>query len=285
MRDGRELEVSTGGDPDGLPLVFHTGTPSAPAPSAWLDGVVAGAGLRLITWARPGYGASERQPGRTVADVVTDTTDVLDALGVDRFVTLGWSGGGPHALACGALLPERCRAVASLAGVAPYDAAGLDWTAGMGPENVDEFGRAASGSDALAEFLAPMAGEMASITPAQVSSSLGGLVPDIDRAHLTGEYAEWVAATFRRAFAAGYHGILDDDLAFVAPWGFDVADVAVPVSVWQGGADLMVPFAHGQWLAEHLPGARAHLLDDEGHLSIVVGRLGDVLAELAGAAS
>jgi pimeloyl-ACP methyl ester carboxylesterase len=214
-----------------------------------------------------------------VADAAADTARLLDALGLGRFVTIGWSGGGPHALACAALLPDRCDAAASLAGVAPFDAEGLDFLAGMGRENVEEF-TAAARREELEAFLERDAAELATVTGEQIGASLGGLVDDVDRAALTGELADTVARMVRRALSTGIDGWLDDDLAFVRPWGFDLASIRVPVSIWQGAHDRMVPFGHGEWLAAHVPGARVHLYDDEGHISLV-GQLPRILDDLA----
>ena len=146
---------------------------------------------------------------------------ILDHLGLDRFVTLGWSGGGPHALACAALLPDRCRAAASLAGVAPFDADGLDFLAGMGPENVEEFGAAAESRAALEAFLErARAATATDITGEQVADALGGLIDDVDRAALTGELADVAGGDVpARALDLGLAGWRDDDLAFVAAVG------------------------------------------------------------------
>ncbi len=279
---GRELEVVDAGGP-GLPVVFHSGTPMGPVPDDAGIAAARAAGLRWITYGRPGYGASTPAPGRSVADAAADTVAVLDALGLQEFLTYGLSGGGPHALACGALLAGRCRAVASVAGVAPYDAQGLDFLAGMGEENVLEFTQAVAGRDVVEPGVITWAEEMRSVTAAGVADSLGGLVPEVDRAALTGAAADYLASSFRKAVENGHHGWLDDDLAFVRPWGFAPADLAVPVAIWQGGQDLMVPFAHGQWLAAHVPGAQVRLFEEHGHLSITVSHLPQVLAELAAA--
>jgi pimeloyl-ACP methyl ester carboxylesterase len=279
MPDGRELEVLVNGPADGLALVMHLGTPSAAVEFEQLTGPAADRGLRTVLWSRPGYGSSTPQPGRSVADVAADAVTILDELGQGRFVTLGWSGGGPHALACAALLPERCAAAATLAGVAPFAADGLDWLAGMGPENVEEFGAARSGDDALSGYLGRAASEFAAVTADQVADALGGLVSEVDKAALTGEFADFLAHSFRRSVAAGIAGWRDDDLAFVRPWGFALSGIQVPVSVWQGAEDRMVPYAHGEWLAAQVPGARAHLYPEEGHLSLV-GQLDRVLDDL-----
>jgi pimeloyl-ACP methyl ester carboxylesterase len=269
MPDGRELEVVRHGPPDAFPLVFQCGTPNAPDDFPQLFDAVDARGWQLVAHARPGYAGSTRQPGRSVADIAADVAAILDAYGLDRFAVLGWSGGGPHALACAALLPDRCTSAASLAGVAPFAADGLDFLAGMGPENVDEFGAAADDHERLARLLSEFAAAMRDIGGEEVAASLGGLVDDVDRAALTGVFADTMARMLRRALSTGTDGWFDDDLAFVKPWGFDLETIRVPVSVWQGAHDMMVPFAHGQWLAAHIPGAQVHLYEDEGHLSLV----------------
>ena len=279
--DGRELEVLTAGAEDGFPLVYHSGSPSAAVPCGFISDAADDAGLRLVTYSRPGYGGStpRSRPEPRFADDVQDTVAVLDALGAGEFVTWGWSGGGPRALACAALLPDRCRAAATLAAVGPYDGDGLDWSAGMAEENVTEYAAAAAGRVAYTELMTEYFLPMASVTAEEVGESLGGLLTPVDRAAVTDELAEYLASAFRRSAAQGVVGVVDDGLAAVSPWGFDLADIRVPVAVWQGREDAMVPFAHGEWLAAHVPGARAHLLEDEGHLSLL-GRLPEILAEL-----
>lgn len=282
--DGRDLEVLQIGPAGGAPFVLHVGTPSAARDIPQVNRAARERGLRTVIYSRPGYATSTPAPGRSVAAAAADTRAVLDALDLDRFVTLGWSGGGPHALACAALLPGRCLAAATLAGVAPYPADGLNWLAGMGEENVTEFNAARAGEKELTAFLSAEAPGLATVTGAEVASALGGLVSDVDKAALTGDFADALAGSFRRAVSTGIAGWRDDDLAFVRPWGFALSDITVPVSVWQGGQDRMVPYAHGTWLAERIPGVRVHLYDDEGHLSLVnqFGRILDDLLDLAG---
>jgi pimeloyl-ACP methyl ester carboxylesterase len=282
--DGRELEVLVSGPADAVPVVFHSGTPGGAVIHQPMARAAAENGLRLVTYGRPGYGRSTPQTGRTVADAAGDTAAVLDQLDAGVFVTMGHSGGGPHALACAALLPGRCRAAASVAGVAPWDAEGLDVMAGMGPENVEEFGLAVQGSTALTGYLEEQGEQLRSISGPDVADALGGLVPEVDKRVLTGELAEHYAAAFRKAMESGIAGWHDDDLAFVRPWGFQLADITVPVSVWQGAQDLMVPFAHGSWLAAHIPGATAHLFEEHGHLSLTVEQVPAILRELVRAA-
>jgi pimeloyl-ACP methyl ester carboxylesterase len=279
---GRSVEVLTAGPSDGTPLVFHSGTPAGLVAFQPMIDAAADRGLRLVMYSRPGYGNSDPQPGRLVADAAADVAAILDHLGAQNFVTVGWSGGGPHALASAALLSARCLAVATIAGVAPYRAEGLDWLAGMAEENVAEFEAAAEGEAAVTPMLLAAAGPMANVSADQVARALGGLVTAADRAALTGEYAAFSAESFRAALTTGIAGWRDDDLAFVRDWGFslDRLGSAVPVSVWQGDQDAMVPFAHGQWLAGRIPRARAHLLPGEGHLTIGISGLDDILDEL-----
>jgi pimeloyl-ACP methyl ester carboxylesterase len=278
--DGRTLEVLTGGDPDGFPLLFHSGSPSAVAASAAMDAGVRSAGLRLVTFSRPGYGRSTPRPapGRYGDDVV-ESRVVLDHLGIGEFLTAGWSGGGPRALACAALLPERCRAAATLAGVAPYRAEDLDWFDGMAEENLAEYSAAERGREAYEELVVEQILPMLAATPDQVADAMGGLVTPVDKAFVTDEFADWMSRTFQHAGAQGAVGVRDDGLAAVADWGFDLADIRVPVAVWQGRQDAMVPYAHGEWLVAHVPGAQAHLFEDEGHLSLLA-RLDEILADL-----
>jgi pimeloyl-ACP methyl ester carboxylesterase len=208
-------------------------------------------------------------------------TTVLDALGADTFMTMGWSGGGPHALACAALLPDRCAAATSLAGVAPYPAEGLDWMAGMGAENIEEFSAALQGEEPLTAAIERMAKDLETIRGADVAAALGDLVSQVDKRALTGEFADTLAEAFRRAVSTGIAGWRDDDLAFTRNWGFDLDAIRRPVAVWQGGQDRMVPFSHGQWLAAHIPTAQVHLYPDEGHLSLGVASLDRIVADLA----
>jgi pimeloyl-ACP methyl ester carboxylesterase len=284
LSDGRRLDVRVSGAADGLPLVFHHGTPGAATPIRALERAAQARGLRLVTTSRPGYGDSTRQPGRSVADVVSDTAEVLAALDADECVVAGWSGGGPHAMACAARLPAA-RAVLVIAGVAPYEARGLDWLAGMGEDNVVEFGAALQGEVPLRSFMDAVWPHLKAVTVEGITESLSTLLPEVDRAVLTDEFGEDMAASFHEGLRVGVDGWLDDDLAFVKPWGFDFDEITAPLSLWQGSLDQMVPFAHGEWLAAHLPRATAHLEQGEGHLSIGVGALDRMLDDLVHAAN
>jgi pimeloyl-ACP methyl ester carboxylesterase len=280
LPDGRVLEARVVGPDEGTVLLFHHGSPGAAVPFPPLEDAAAERGIRLVQYSRPGFSGSSRHEGRTVGGCAADVVAIADHLGTERFLTAGWSGGGPHALACAALLPERVMAAATIAGVAPYDAEGLDWTAGMGEDNQIEYPMAAEDPDAHLAWIRQEAEGLATIRAEDVVASLRSIISDVDEASLTGAFGRFVADSFHAAFRDGSWGWRDDDLAFVVPWGFDLAEIGVPVSVWQGRHDLMVPFAHGEWLASHVAGARARLRPEHGHLSLFVGSIGEILDDL-----
>lgn len=281
--DGRVLAVMEGGDPAGPAVVVHHGTPM----SRLLYGPnVADAevrGLRLIGYDRPGYGDSTPQPGRTVADAATDVATIADALGIDRFATWGISGGGPHALACAALLPERVVAAASLAGAAPYEAEGLDFVDGMGEGNVKEFGLILEGREKLEPFLCAERNALLAAGQEGLAEGMRTLLTPVDAAAFTGETAEFLFESLRVGSAERIDGWLDDDLAFVKPWGCSVEQISVPVLLWQGAEDRFVPLAHGEWLASRIPTCQAHLSPEDGHITLLVRRVGEVHEWLAAA--
>ena len=279
--DGRTLRALVDQSTTGRPLVFHWGTPGSAVWFERLADAAAEAGLRLITYSRPGYDGSGPAPGRLVASAVSDVEAILDALGESEYLTLGWSGGGPHALACAALSRGRCLAAGTIAGVAPYLADDLDWLAGMAAENVEEFSAAIEGAQALQPLLEKFAQELKTVQGPDVAASLGTLVSDVDKQALTGEFADMLAASFREAVSTGVEGWLEDDLAFVTDWAFQLEDITIPVAIWQGEQDRMVPFAHGRWLAARIPTAQAHLHREHGHLSLGVASLGRIVGDLA----
>jgi pimeloyl-ACP methyl ester carboxylesterase len=280
VADGRDIQFLTAGPEDGRPLVVHEGTPVGLVLNSRLGAAAAERGLRIVQVARPGYEQSTSQPGRRVADIASDVAAVLDDLGSDTFVSIGFSGGGPHSIACAALLPGRCLAAASVAGVGPYGVDGLDFLVGMGPENVEEFSLAIQGEEALTPFLEKDAVVLRTITGEQIVGALAGLISGADAAVLTGEFADSLAAGLRSAVSNGVAGWRDDDLAFAADWGFWPDAQAAPITIWQGDQDNMVPFAHGQWLAAHIPGARVHLEPGAGHLTMTVTAIDRILDEL-----
>jgi pimeloyl-ACP methyl ester carboxylesterase len=279
--DGRTLEVVEAGAPDGPVVVAHHGTPGSGRLYRTEVESARERGLRLIAYSRPGYAGSTPHRDRDVASAAADVAAILDALGIERFATYGTSGGGPHALACAALLGDRCAAAATLAGVGPADAPGLDFMAGMGEGNVEEFGAARQGREALAEFCRADAAGILEATPEQLADAFRPHLSDVDAEALTGEFAAHLLQSIVDGLRPGVEGWVDDDFAFLSPWGFDVAAIEVPVLIWQGEQDLMVPAAHAAWLREHVAGGEGDTQPGEGHLTLFVNRVADVHAWLA----
>jgi pimeloyl-ACP methyl ester carboxylesterase len=280
LPDGRDLDVLIAGPEDGILLVIQEGTPIGLGIYPPTAEAAHERGMRVVMVARPGYERSTPRPSRRIGDVTEDIAAVLDHLGADTFVTYGVSGGGPHALACAAKLPSRCLAAASVVGAPPFGAEGVDFLAEMGPENVAEFGAAIEGIEPLSRLLEKEAEGLRNVTADQVVAAFGSLLSDTDKAALTGEYASTIAALLRGAVRNGIAGWRDDDIALVSDWGFELAQLAAPVAIWHGQEDRMAPFSFGQWLAARIPGSRAHLLPGEGHLSIQINKMGDILSDL-----
>lgn len=278
--DGRTLEVHEDGAPDGLPVVVHHGTP--------MSGLLYGPhvelareqGIRLLGYDRPGYGGSSRARRRSVADCARDVETIADALGLDRFASWGISGGGPHVLACAALCGPRLTAVASLAAVAPYDSAGLDFLDGMGEANHVEFGKALAGEGELRPYLEEQAAELTGVDAEQLREVMATLLGRHDREVLTGRFAAYFVECDEHACERGVDGWLDDDIAFTRPWGFDLAQIERPVLLLQGEDDLMVPPSHGRWLADRIPGVEARVDPADGHLTLIERRMREVNAWL-----
>jgi pimeloyl-ACP methyl ester carboxylesterase len=266
---GRRLRVLEDGDPDGAMVLLHHGTPGAGRIHPPWAADAAERGLRLVTYDRPGYGESERDPGRSIASAAADAVAIADALGAERFATWGTSGGGPHALACAALLAGRVVAAATLASPAPR-VDGVDFLGGMGSDNVREFEAAFAGEAALRELLAT----------AEVVE-LESLFSPVDMAVMGGPVGAFLISSIEEGTKPGLDGWVDDDLAFVAPWGFDPGDISVPVQVWQGRQDWMVPYAHGVWLSRRLPRVDVRFSPDDGHVTLLERRVADVHAFLA----
>jgi pimeloyl-ACP methyl ester carboxylesterase len=284
LADGRDLDVHESGPQGGEVLLFHHGTPGSGAPIRAMADAAHRLGLRLVSASRPGYGDSTRLRGRSIVDVVGDSEAILDALGVDRCYVAGWSGGGPLALACGARLSGRVCAVLVIAGVAPYDSPDLNFLAGMGEENLIEFGKIVEGEEVLRPYLEEQRANLVHAIVPELVEAFGSILPPVDRSVFTGEIGEDLATTIQEGLRVGIDGWLDDDLTFVKRWGFALAEITTPTLLWQGSEDLMVPFAHGKWLAERIPGVVAHLEEGEGHLSIALGAIDRMLQALVATA-
>ncbi len=278
--DGRVLDVATIGDPSNPAVFFHHGTPGSASLVRTLEDVALKGNLFLVTMSRAGYGASTRQEGRDVAAAVPDTRTVLDALAVDRYAVVGWSGGGPHALACAALDAPRCIGAWSLAGVAPFTA-DFDWTEGMGPENVQEMELAVKGGPDYEAHMEMIGTALGEATVDNVIDLFGGLLSDPDKDALTPVAPrELFVDSLRQGFANGWRGFYDDDRAIISDWGFEPGAITVPVAVWYGDHDLMVPPTHAKWLLKTIATSSEHHFPDEGHLSLIANHMDELSADV-----
>lgn len=271
--DGRALTAYDAGDAAGRAIIFHPGTPGSGQPFDRHVALAREQGVRLVSFDRAGYAESTRRPGRTVADVVPDVEAVVDALGIERFATMGLSGGGPHALATAAGLRDRVVAVAAVASIGPPDRPDLDLMEGMGEGNIAEFGLAEQGEAALRPALECDVAALADVDVPAFVESWRPFLSAVDAAALDGDLGAFVLGSIRRGLARSVDGWVDDDLAFTRPWGFELESIVAPVLVVQGRQDLMVPWGHGEWLARNLPGAEAWLLVEEGHLTLFLNVL------------
>jgi pimeloyl-ACP methyl ester carboxylesterase len=274
--DGRALHLHEAGDPQGFPVLVHHGTPSSGLLYERHAALAREQGVRLLGYDRPGYGGSTRAAGRRIADCAADVTAIADALGLGRYATWGISGGGPHALACAALCDERLVAVASLAAVAPYEAEGLDWLAGMGEENHVELGKMLAGEDELRAYCRDSLTKMLRAGPEELVAAMATLLGPADRAVLTGALAEALLDSTRHGAKPGADGWVDDDFAFLHPWGFGLGTIDRPVLLLHGEDDRFVPTAHAHWLAQRLPGAEVRIDPDDGHLTLIERRMREV---------
>lgn len=284
--DGRRLIAEIAGPDDGVLVVAHSGTPGTRRAYERHLNEGADRGLRHLTYSRPGYDGSDRLPGRSFADCVADVVALVDELEVEKFHVLGCSGGAPHALACAAMLPERVLSAAFVSGFAPRDAEELDWLAGMCPPNVKEFNAVAAGDAVLQQSIEKLAERMGgSDATSSVKSGLGECFSRVDAECMVEPFNAISQDGYERSVSAGIWGWFDDDKAAYMDWGFALDKIDVPLSIWHGTEDLLVPPAHSRWLADQVPAAVFNLLTGEGHISIYERRYGAILDELLASAA
>lgn len=269
LRDGRTLCYAEWGDPDGFPVLMLHGTPGCRYDRYPDESVYVAEGARIITYDRPGYGDSDRLPGRQVVHCVDDVEQLLDHLGIERFSVSGGSGGGPHALAVAARFGPRIHRAQCVVGIAPYESADLDWFAGMDPMNVHEFGLALEGETALRAWMEVELAGMIERVQEDPATMLGDFeLSDADRAAMARpEIAESMRESALEMCHRGPEGWIDDDLSFTDPnWGFELSEISIPVQIAYGASDVLVPAAHGEWLAAHVPHAVEDRREGEGHM-------------------
>ncbi len=278
--DGRNFEYGTVGNPDGKTVVFHHGTPGCLLTFMHYQELLAMGDFFVISYSRAGYGNSDRNIGRSVSSVVGDVGAILDKERRSSYVSVGWSGGGPHTLACAALDP-RCTGALSVAGVAPIDA-DFDWTEGMGQGNIDEFELAKQGGPEYDEHVRSAGETFKHATPSNVIDLFGDVMSEVDKqAWSPLHLRERAANDYVHGFSKGSDGFFDDDRAFLKPWGFSVQDIKVPTSFWYGSNDLMVPASHGDWLTKTVPRSTAQHFSQDGHMSIWFNHLEEIARDIS----
>ena len=275
-QDGRVLKVLEDGDRVGRPVLVHNGMPNSRLLFASDVRSAQRLGIRLISYDRPGYGGSTRRPGRSVADCAEDVRAIARALDIDRLGVWGISGGGPHAIACAAVLPDLVTSVAVLASVAPWGAEGLDYFAGTGEWNVEQVSLMLEDPAAARAKCEDNRVQMLTQTLPELMEFLKTLLAPVDAAALTGELGQYVIDVTRSGMATSSDGWWDDGLAILEPWGFEFGSIRTPVLLLHGRHDCFVPFAHGEWLARTIPGVEARLTDDDGHLTLTTHHLDEV---------
>jgi pimeloyl-ACP methyl ester carboxylesterase len=253
----------------GVPVFLHHGTPGSrngPKPRA---SVLYRLGVWLIAYDRPGYGGSTRQEGRSIADAAADVEDIADSLGIDRFSVVGRSGGGPHALACAALLGDRVARTTVLVSLAPPDARNLDWMKGMVASNVDGYSAAATDRDILIEMLRARAAEVR-VNPNIMIEQLRAEMTDADKVIVDNPaMRKLLAATYREGLVNGPFGWYDDVLALGRPWQFDPARITGPVQVWHGAEDNFAPVSHSRWLARQVTQVEIVIVPKTAHFGAI----------------
>lgn len=275
-QDGRVLKVLEDGDRMGRPVLVHNGMPNSRLLFAPDVRSAQRLGIRLISYDRPGYGGSTRWPGRSVADCAEDVRAIARALDIDRLGVWGISGGGPHAIACAAVLPDLVMSVGVLASVAPWGAEGLDYFAGTGEWNVEQVSLMLEDPAAARAKCEDNRVQMLTQTLPELMGFLKTLLAPVDAAALTGELGQYVIDVTRSGMATSSDGWWDDGLAILEPWGFEFGSIRTPVLLLHGRHDRFVPFAHGEWLARTIPGVEARLTDDDGHLTLTTHHLDEV---------
>jgi pimeloyl-ACP methyl ester carboxylesterase len=275
LPDGRDLDAVVGGARSDTALLMILGRPTGAVPYGPAVAIASERAMGYLSFARPGHARSTRAPGRAVADVAQDIADLADALGFRRLFVVGWSGGGPYALAAAARLPERVESAAVIASLAPHREDGVDLREWLGR---DRFHMQWTG-EGLVEDMEAWASELGR-SGAEVRRQMADWASEADLEVLEGDIADHIAAQYEDAFSTGIWGAHDESRSLVRDWGIDLEAISRPVAVWHGTEDNLVPVEHGRWLADHVAGVRAHFIDGEGHISIGVRYLGRIVDEL-----
>ncbi len=279
--DERVLEASESGDAGGYPVFFLHPTPGSRVMLRPQEEHAAKHGVRLISYSRPGYSGSSRQPGRKVADGALDVISIADHLGIDIFSVLGYAEGGPHALSAAALAPDRVRSAATISSYAPFDAPGLDFYSGMGEFSRQDFKLLVSDEDKWDSSNMGTIETIRQSTKDQIGGLLKSMYTDADAAVVSDDLIEYMIGSVLDGCSVGINGVRDDRQALTSPWGFDPKSIRIPIQIWHGSLDSFVPLGHGKWLSSSIRGAESHFEESEGHLSVFVNNLTRVQEWLA----
>jgi pimeloyl-ACP methyl ester carboxylesterase len=279
---GRELCLEVAGDGRAGTVLVCGGTPnSRQLYRRWVEDAKS-RGLRLVGYDRPGYGRSTPHPGRSVADGADEIRSIARALDVERLAVWGFSGGGPYALACAALLPELVAAAGVVCSIAPWGAPDLDYFTGMGEDNIEDMKLMLEDPDAARKKCAQDREELLEVSAEGILEAWSSLLSPVDANALEGDFAGYLATCIHDGLAPGDEGWWDDNVAHLAPWGFDLDGIEIPVKIWHGRHDRFVPFQHGRWLAANVSGAEAELSETDGHLTLLIEKGPEIHGWLAG---
>jgi pimeloyl-ACP methyl ester carboxylesterase len=280
LGDGRALGYTEYGDPGGKPLFYFHGFPASRFEAELTASAAKKAGLRIIAADRPGFGISDGKPGRTIPGWADDVTELADALGIGRFAILGVSGGGPYALACARMIPQRLTAAGIVCSLGPLSGTGLltemRWPARL-------FFGLSLRSPSLLRLVLDLIGPFLRRQPSATLNLLTTAAPAADRTVLARpEVKRILAASMKEAFRDGVQGAIAELELYSRPWGFAPAEISETVHLWHGTADATVPPSHGRYLAAALPHCRAAFVSGEGHFSLPLGHMEEILRTLKG---
>jgi len=275
LRDGRRVGFLACGDASGWPVFYCHGFPGSRLEVLLADRIAAQKGIRLIGVDRPGYGLSDDCPGHSLGDWADDVAELADRLGIARFSVLGASGGGPYAVACACRLRDRLLAVGIVCGLAPITVRGTL----RGMTGFNRFGlRLAAAAPLLVKpFFLPIAA-LLKHRPQWVLSSIARRAGQPDRRVLSRpEIRETMCGSFREAMRMGLFGAVRDAVLYSRAWGLHLSEVTLPVNLWHGEKDRIVPPAMGRWLAASIPGCRARFYAEEAHFSLIMNRMDAII--------
>ena len=281
LPDGRCIEYIDNGVSSKSALILHHGTPTSM--TVWGTWLAAAAeeGIRAIAFTRPGYASSDRKVGRSIIDANEDLVEILNQLAVEKFVSVGWSGGGPYALASGLL--NKCSGVQLIASVSPYDAEDFDWFQDQTPEMVEEAKISARSLEDSINFKENYYKEFRDMTAEQFLTEYAKRSSFESFETIYREFSKDLSFSMHEALRDGVIGYAEDEYAFLRNWGFETKEIQVPVLIWQGLDDLSVSPHMARWLNANISNPTLKLLEGQHHSSIMVEKRAEILNAAIGA--